>query len=69
MEGLGSQTLSFMRKYKLSTFSKLMRELMQINSIHRKSLRLSSVARKDYTSGEIVNLLSVDCNRVREHSY
>lgn len=34
-----------------------------INQIYMKSLRLSSVAKKDRTTGEIVNLISVDANR------
>ena len=32
----------------------------------RKSLRVASSARKDTTSGEIVNLMAVDCQRIAD---
>ncbi|CAL8077701.1 unnamed protein product [Calicophoron daubneyi] len=35
-------------------------------AVYRKSLRLSSEARVKYTTGELINLLSVDVNRVME---
>jgi len=34
-----------------------------INQVYMKSLRLSSVSKKDRSTGEIVNLISVDANR------
>lgn len=34
-----------------------------INQVYMKSLRLSSIAKKERTTGEIVNLISVDANR------
>ena len=37
-----------------------------VSSIYKKSLRLSSSARKDYTSGDIVNLIAVDCSKIEE---
>lgn len=37
-----------------------------ISSIYRKSLRISSAAKKDTTVGEIVNLMSVDAQRFFE---
>ncbi|CAH8873037.1 unnamed protein product [Trichobilharzia szidati] len=36
------------------------------SAVYRKSLRLSSEARAEYTTGELVNLLSVDVNRIKE---
>ncbi|CAH8680240.1 unnamed protein product [Schistosoma haematobium] len=36
------------------------------SAIYRKSLRLSSEARNQYTTGELINLLSVDVNRIKE---
>ncbi|XP_018655393.1 putative multidrug resistance protein 1 (ATP-binding cassette C1) [Schistosoma mansoni] len=36
------------------------------SAIYRKSLRLSSEARSQYTTGELINLLSVDVNRIKE---
>ncbi|KAK4475161.1 hypothetical protein MN116_002245 [Schistosoma mekongi] len=36
------------------------------SAIYRKSLRLSSEARSRYTTGELINLLSVDVNRIKE---
>ncbi len=35
------------------------------SAIYRKSLRLSNGARKKYTAGEIVNLISVDCQKLQ----
>jgi ATP-binding cassette subfamily C (CFTR/MRP) protein 1 len=32
----------------------------------RKSLRVASSARKETTSGEIVNLMAVDCQRIAD---
>ena len=37
-----------------------------INQVYRKSLKLSSNAKKDRTTGQIVNLISVDANRFQE---
>ena len=37
-----------------------------INQVYMKSLRLSSIAKKERTTGEIVNLISVDANRFLE---
>lgn len=37
-----------------------------ISAIYRKSLRISSVAKKDTTVGEIVNLMAVDAQRFFE---
>ena len=34
-------------------------------SIYKKSLVLSSLGRNDYTSGEVVNLIAVDCSKVK----
>jgi ATP-binding cassette subfamily C (CFTR/MRP) protein 1 len=34
--------------------------------VYRKSLRVASCARKDTTSGEIVNLMAVDCQRIAD---
>ncbi|CAH8663887.1 unnamed protein product [Heterobilharzia americana] len=36
------------------------------SAIYRKSLRLSPEARAEFTTGELVNLLSVDVNRIKE---
>ncbi|CAH8563643.1 unnamed protein product [Schistosoma turkestanicum] len=36
------------------------------SAIYRKSLRLSSEARSQYTTGELINLLSIDVNRIKE---
>ncbi|XP_053215010.1 multidrug resistance-associated protein 1-like, partial [Panonychus citri] len=38
-----------------------------ITAIYRKSLRLSSLGRRDFTTGEIVNLMSVDTQRIIEY--
>jgi hypothetical protein len=35
-------------------------------TVYRKSLRVASCARKDTTSGEIVNLMAVDCQRIAD---
>ena len=35
-------------------------------TLYRKSLRVASCARKDTTSGEIVNLMAVDCQRIAD---
>ena len=37
-----------------------------ISAICRKSLKLSSSARQSFTSGEITNLVSVDCQRIAD---
>lgn len=37
-----------------------------ISAIYKKSLRISSAAKKDTTVGEIVNLMSVDAQRFFE---
>ena len=37
-----------------------------ISAICRKSLKLSSSARQTFTSGEITNLVSVDCQRIAD---
>lgn len=37
-----------------------------ICSIYKKSLRMSSTARKEFTTGEIVNLMAVDAQRFQE---
>jgi ATP-binding cassette subfamily C (CFTR/MRP) protein 1 len=34
------------------------------SSIYRKSLKISSAGKKDTTTGEVVNLMSVDTQRV-----
>ena len=36
------------------------------SSIYRKSLRLSNRARGTYSAGEIVNLISVDCQKLQD---
>ncbi|CAG2107718.1 unnamed protein product, partial [Medioppia subpectinata] len=36
------------------------------NAIYKKSLRLSSTGRKDFTIGEIVNLMAIDTSRIVE---
>ena len=35
-------------------------------SVYKKSLRLSSAGRNVYTTGEVVNLIAVDCSKVQE---
>ncbi|KAL5019771.1 hypothetical protein ScPMuIL_002663 [Solemya velum] len=37
-----------------------------ISAVYKKALTMSSEARKEKTVGEIVNLMSVDCQRVRD---
>ncbi|XP_076093490.1 ATP-binding cassette sub-family C member 3-like isoform X1 [Mytilus galloprovincialis] len=37
-----------------------------IGVIYRKTLKVSSNVRKDYTVGEVVNLVSVDCQRIQD---
>lgn len=37
-----------------------------VSAIYRKSLRMSNTARKDSTVGEIVNLMSVDTDRIQD---
>ncbi|CAG2120145.1 unnamed protein product, partial [Medioppia subpectinata] len=52
-------------EYRINTISMRIRACV-ISSIYQKSLRLSSSGRKDFTSGEIVNLMSVDSQRIVE---
>ena len=35
-------------------------------SVYKKSLSLSSAGRNQYTTGEVVNLIAVDCSKVQE---
>ena len=35
-----------------------------ISAIYRKSLVITAAAKKESTSGEVVNLMSVDCQRI-----
>ncbi len=35
-------------------------------SVYKKSLKLSSAGRNKYTTGEVVNLIAVDCSKVQE---
>ncbi|XP_069102567.1 multidrug resistance-associated protein 1-like isoform X2 [Argopecten irradians] len=37
-----------------------------VGTIYRKSLRMSNSVKKDFTVGEIVNLMSVDCQRIQD---
>ncbi|XP_021347157.1 multidrug resistance-associated protein 1-like [Mizuhopecten yessoensis] len=37
-----------------------------IGAIYQKSLRMSNSVKKDFTVGEIVNLMSVDCQRIQD---
>ncbi|XP_060074035.1 multidrug resistance-associated protein 1-like [Ylistrum balloti] len=37
-----------------------------IGAIYKKSLRMSNSVKKDFTIGEIVNLMSVDCQRIQD---
>lgn len=37
-----------------------------IGAIYQKSLRMSNSVKKDFTIGEIVNLMSVDCQRIQD---
>ena len=34
--------------------------------VYKKSLKLSSAGRNKYTTGEVVNLIAVDCSKVQE---
>ncbi|KAL1477414.1 hypothetical protein MTO96_017487, partial [Rhipicephalus appendiculatus] len=52
--------------YRIYVISMRMRSAM-INAIYKKALALSSVARGQYTTGEIVNLMSVDTQRVMDY--
>lgn len=52
----------FYRMYLIGIWSKS----SLISAVYRKSLRLSSAAKKESTSGEIVNLMSVDCQRIAD---
>lgn len=52
----------FFRMYMVGMWSKS----SIISAIYRKSLHVSSSAKKDTTSGEIVNLMSVDCQRIAD---
>ncbi|KAK8778644.1 hypothetical protein V5799_020015 [Amblyomma americanum] len=52
--------------YRIYVISMRMRSAM-INAIYQKALVLSSVARGQFTTGEIVNLMSVDTQRVMDY--
>ena len=36
-------------------------------SVYKKSLLLSASGRQEYTSGEVVNLIAVDCSKVQQY--
>ncbi|KAH9380804.1 hypothetical protein HPB48_020242 [Haemaphysalis longicornis] len=52
--------------YRIYVISMRMRSAM-INAIYKKALALSAVARGCYTTGEIVNVMSVDTQRVMDY--
>ncbi|KAK8766469.1 hypothetical protein V5799_006750 [Amblyomma americanum] len=52
--------------YRIYVISMRMRSAI-INAIYKKALVLSSVARGEYTTGEIVTLMSVDTQRVMDY--
>ena len=35
------------------------------SAVYKKSLLLSAAGRQQYTAGEVVNLIAVDCSKVR----
>lgn len=53
-------------EYRIFVVSMRMRSAM-ISAIYRKALALSSVARGKFTTGEIVNLMSVDTQRIMDY--
>ncbi|XP_025017040.1 canalicular multispecific organic anion transporter 1 isoform X2 [Tetranychus urticae] len=50
----------------IQTTSMRMRSAL-ISAIYHKSLRLSGLGRRDYTSGEIVNIMAVDTQRIIDY--
>ncbi|XP_054163879.1 multidrug resistance-associated protein 1-like [Oppia nitens] len=52
-------------EYRINAISMRIRSCV-ISTIYKKSLKLSSSGRKDFTTGEIVNLMSVDSQRIVE---
>ncbi|CAN8003965.1 unnamed protein product [Ixodes hexagonus] len=49
---------------KIVSFTGLNVKTVMVAAIYRKTLRLSSESQRDYTIGELVNLISVDADRV-----
>ncbi|XP_053205975.1 ATP-binding cassette sub-family C member 3-like isoform X2 [Panonychus citri] len=58
--------LDSQHEFWIQTVSMRMRSAL-ISAIYHKSLRLSGLGRRDYTTGEIVNIMAVDTQRITDY--
>ncbi|KAH9380694.1 hypothetical protein HPB48_001532 [Haemaphysalis longicornis] len=63
---MGESLFNSQYEYRIFLVSMRMRSAM-INAIYRKALTLSSASKGFFTTGEIVNLMSVDTQRIMEY--